>query len=687
MPVRKSLPQWPNPQDSIGRQIPCSRVGGRTVWWPQGPALKAFEELIQPKIESNLQRIDLGHTDLFIRLYMIGRTPENANPIVMVCCTNSEARDAAEAAIRECGLLSEHKGFGLGAAALPLEHPAPVRRLSPRGRQYSTSSGGSAYSSEGSTLSSISVSSESTASTSRYQDPLSLTQFSRYLLGYTIPADEILPLTIKTSSSSTTLNISNAGLAIFASTAKPVLGRRIYNSNNRGQSLPHYQHVTAGIVIEVDGNYCQLTAGHAFEAESESLGNGQLPISLDECRFDGQSDDGRYDLGHESEMTRRGSATPEEAGSWNGSTSGSPSEETMNSSDTDSKDSSPVRRIHSTSGKGSEVPETLPNTNPGILIGYLPLDRSFRTPIDYAIIAIPRSSVEGMGQEINALKPNLRVTSIAKVGYAECGVLVATHSAIIRATLIPGEVTYRGYQTPQFKKLVQVELESEVFSGDCGSPVVDESTGSLYGHIIMGVPGTKIAYIVQAFDIFQDIKAKVGCPAIIATAQYINAKAGGSALREREPLDSTALFYTTPGDLPCEFVGYSRCDQTFTLDEIDAWVEHIVSGHLRGHLPAKVRCWFCDEFILDAEHAGGRLLNFQQRMWHIRGHILDGFSVNEMRPDYYFNEHLHCHRLIPEHVYDDIRRWTKIPPSESIISHEEERRDRRHRHKSRKERR
>ncbi|OTB05094.1 hypothetical protein M426DRAFT_10937 [Hypoxylon sp. CI-4A] len=105
------------------------RLGGRSAWWPQGPALEEFEKEIQPGIEDVLKSLDLSYTDIFIKLYMIGRNPEKANPVIMICCLNRKTRTDAEDNIRASGLLKKHQGFGLGAAALPLENSAPLRRL------------------------------------------------------------------------------------------------------------------------------------------------------------------------------------------------------------------------------------------------------------------------------------------------------------------------------------------------------------------------------------------------------------------------------------------------------------------------------------------------------------------------------------------------------------------------------
>ncbi|KAI0453184.1 hypothetical protein F5B21DRAFT_306015 [Xylaria acuta] len=174
-------------------------------------------------------------------------------------------------------------------------------------------------------------------------------------------------------------------------------------------------------------------------------------------------------------------------------------------------------------------------------------------------------------------------------------------------------------------------------------------------------------------------------------------------------LPDTHIAQFTAGNLPCEFVGYGGCDQTFALDDVNSWIEHIISEHLQENLPKKVVCWFCDDWIFDYKNAEDRRANFENRMWHIRSHILEeGLTVHNMRPDHFLNTHLQKYRLVPEHAYHVVRRYTEFPQPSCILPHdafpaeweeknsrgdyvynnplEEERKHRKHRHKSGKSR-
>jgi hypothetical protein len=49
-----------------------------------------------------------------------------------------------------------------------------------------------------------------------------------------------------------------------------------------------------------------------------------------------------------------------------------------------------------------------------------------------------------------------------------------------------------------------------VVEGDSGAVVIDAESGNLYGHVVMGCAGTRVAYIVAAVEVFHDIKARLG---------------------------------------------------------------------------------------------------------------------------------------------------------------------------------
>ncbi|KAI0378307.1 hypothetical protein F5Y04DRAFT_153172 [Hypomontagnella monticulosa] len=128
----------------------------------------------------------------------------------------------------------------------------------------------------------------------------------------------------------------------------------------------------------------------------------------------------------------------------------------------------------------------------------------------------------------------------------------------------------------------------------------------------------------------------------------------------------------TTGVLPCEFVGLAGCDLTFHLDDTDSWIEHIYTEHLREKLPSKSICWFCDNFVFDSkahEFQNDRPFAFHCRMHHIREHIMDGKTVQDMRADFHMIQHLRRHGLITEEMYQIAIKWTDLPLSREEVKH------------------
>jgi len=110
--------------------------------------------------------------------------------------------------------------------------------------------------------------------------------------------------------------------------------------------------------------------------------------------------------------------------------------------------------------------------------------------------------------------------------------------------------------------------------------------------------------------------------------------------------------------LPCEFVVYHSCEDTFHIDDDKDWVKHI-RGHLKERLPAECKCWYCPKtFNASDTTKGDRLANFKKRMKHIRKHFKKSERtpvhrmVEDMRPDFAFLKHLKKHKLITNAMFE-----------------------------------
>ncbi|KAI1307717.1 hypothetical protein F5Y03DRAFT_114466 [Xylaria venustula] len=140
----------------------------------------------------------------------------------------------------------------------------------------------------------------------------------------------------------------------------------------------------------------------------------------------------------------------------------------------------------------------------------------------------------------------------------------------------------------------------------------------------------------------------------------------GDQMKANDALGTDLFAHPAPFDsrltLPCEFAAYRQCGLVFEIDAVDDWIEHIVSDHLQGRLPPMCICWFCDDFVFDTKNDLDSRSVFENRMWHIRGHIVeDGDAIPDMRPDYYLLDHAHRHRAISTETYNMARKYSEIP--------------------------
>jgi hypothetical protein len=72
---------------------------------------------------------------------------------------------------------------------------------------------------------------------------------------------------------------------------------------------------------------------------------------------------------------------------------------------------------------------------------------------------------------------------------------------------IPSYVRLPG--THEVPALYPVTLDGALRQGDCGSTVVNQRNGKIYGHIVCGVPGSGLAYIMPATAVVQDINKRL----------------------------------------------------------------------------------------------------------------------------------------------------------------------------------
>jgi hypothetical protein len=103
--------------------------------------------------------------------------------------------------------------------------------------------------------------------------------------------------------------------------------------------------------------------------------------------------------------------------------------------------------------------------------------------------------------------------------------------------------------------------------------------------------------------------------------------------------------------LPCDLIIVGGCNKSFDINEPNEWMDHLKS-HLKGVLPHKTMCWFCDDFIFevniaDPDRCGDDVLF--SRLHHILDHIeADPGVLKTQRPDRYLLRHMFNNNLVED---------------------------------------
>lgn len=123
----------------------------------------------------------------------------------------------------------------------------------------------------------------------------------------------------------------------------------------------------------------------------------------------------------------------------------------------------------------------------------------------------------------------------------------------------------------------------------------------------------------------------------------------------------------SPPLLTCEFVGYNDCNQEFGLNNVNDWINHMAADHLGNRFPTSSKCWFCTRnFEAASLDLSGLWACYRNRMLHIAEHFRSGWTYADMRPDYFFLEHLNENDLIHPARYEAAKEWHEVPQIEGL---------------------
>ncbi|KAL3445799.1 hypothetical protein BJX65DRAFT_319120 [Aspergillus insuetus] len=145
-----------------------------------------------------------------------------------------------------------------------------------------------------------------------------------------------------------------------------------------------------------------------------------------------------------------------------------------------------------------------------------------RRSLDYLLIEIHDEDKEKTNSFIAPQTPShtVHVHEVAPVGPQIHKVtIVSGYHGISSGSLFATPRFIRLPKTTISRKIFALQLDRYVQPGDCGSWVIDEASGSLYGHIFGGGVGTKTAYIIPADEIFEDIRRLFRHPVFLPAAK------------------------------------------------------------------------------------------------------------------------------------------------------------------------
>jgi hypothetical protein len=126
-----------------------------------------------------------------------------------------------------------------------------------------------------------------------------------------------------------------------------------------------------------------------------------------------------------------------------------------------------------------------------------------------------------------------------------------------------------------------------------------------------------------------------------------------STRAEPPPASAPYLQLSLPSSpLVCEFVRYTGCNATFDTNDEAGWIQHIATFHLGNTFPTLCVCWFCDREFRASSHSQSDIeACYQKRMHHIAKHFRRGVTGRQIRPDFFFLDHVHNYGLIDEETF------------------------------------
>ncbi|QKX58028.1 uncharacterized protein TRUGW13939_05148 [Talaromyces rugulosus] len=444
--------QWPNPESSIGKF--CGTKKGKYTykrcWKAVGPAQEALSQVATEIDELLAEKCGPVPSSCLVQfdIFMIGAKPATAVPYIMFSCTRYGPRKEALTVVQKSEILNRcPRGIELGQ----WDKPPTIQNLQPLGS--STESVGTGE----------------------------ITGMSRVHLS---------PV------------FDNKPPWKFSA-----MQLKLYSSHHNSEYL---SRGTVGSILEIADKRFYVAPAHIFSERNYSphmMSDDDIQEGDSDCEFCGFDDeDERIAEEDEVEFLSQYSVTPD---SSDIETESNPDDEYY-SSDSEYEDSPSVQY---------QEEEPVLNTGSSLIADLSPLktddtaDLLHRVSLDIMMPCITSIELDFSLIEVNKndhiteMLPTFSRYNVCKVGPGDVDVTAMTGSGELLTGILSGRPVYtRLPNTRKFQETFEVEISGRLQPGDCGSIVRNARTGDIYGHIFAGCVESKIAYIIPAVNVLEEIE-------------------------------------------------------------------------------------------------------------------------------------------------------------------------------------
>jgi len=462
--IRRKPKDWPYAAGSTGRpRGPLKTNKGRLlVFEARGPAREKFTNDISDAILKHLRdssdQLQDSATYVGLSLFMMGKSPERTEPVVMFVSDDKNARMEALQLVKDSGIMDDFPGFGLSQMSLRAE----FENLRPLGSHATqTSSMGARGASQ-------------TTDTSFYAPDRLIDVFGNL--------DRVKPIL------EVAVNGASAGTDASRRFATPG-GIVIFRNEFLVHTVSHFLKPSAtppSLAGERDGRFSELEES---DDECEIIGLGD-------------SEDEDDDM---AEITSRGSVTPSVS-------------DFDSDPDYDIASGSERSDRHSEASFEDREVQTSYYPRPDMTLLGGSLSERFVTGIKEPLPMI--GSVVETSEYLDSsfirldtrpqpfpcsVIPLKSYHNYVETAPSDAAVYTRTRRGVICGQLSGTPFFVRLPGTKDFQEVHTVKLDAPLTPGDCGCWIKNSATGKLYGHVVAGSTTSGLALVMPAARVFAQL--------------------------------------------------------------------------------------------------------------------------------------------------------------------------------------